>query len=424
MNRPDRTILAAVAVLAGCGDPATPAAGSDATTASASDVDDGGSAAPVGTDGTPGPDGGSDAPDPTCSAPCTCAVTCDAGTVSVRGTADPDACGNDGTCPSEVQFACPGACAEASVDPADACARADAILAGGDALELCAPVACPDPYGDGDVLYDQSYGPEDRQWFDLYLPDGAPTPLPVFVWIHGGAWLEGDKSEVPGPIVDMRRRGVAVMAITYRFSDTPFPTTISDVRAAIRWIHEHGDELGLDGDRIGVAGDSAGGHLANILGAAADVGELDLEPGGTPPSVVLAVPFYGPSELLTMDGDAIDNGCGPDGTYHDAHGSPEAELVDCDGDLPDCAEIATLASPLTHVDAGDPPFVIVHGSADCTVPTPQGRRMHETLQAAGVEAGYFETPGAGHSFDEVANDENLGAIGEAIDRHLLHCTPQ
>lgn len=109
---------------------------------------------------------------------------------------------------------------------------------------------------------------------DLYLPENAPGPLPVVVWIHGGAWAEGTRHRLWIPWLP--QHGYALASIDYRLSaQAPFPAQLQDCKAAVRWLRAHAAEYGLDPARFAAAGDSAGGHLAAMLGTTGDVPALE-----------------------------------------------------------------------------------------------------------------------------------------------------
>ncbi|HVZ19936.1 MAG TPA: alpha/beta hydrolase, partial [Vicinamibacterales bacterium] len=98
---------------------------------------------------------------------------------------------------------------------------------------------------------------------DLHMPAGVEHP-PLLVWIHGGAWREGSKSEARLEFVD---HGIATAAVDYRLStETRFPGMVYDIKAAIRFLRAHASDYGYRADRIAIAGDSAGGHLAALVG--------------------------------------------------------------------------------------------------------------------------------------------------------------
>lgn len=347
---------------------------------------------------------------------------------------EPSAYGWEGPCdetpecsPPSSLLTCPsGQCVD--VLPEEACQYGAAALSGDPAAiaVFCQPPSCGPSVGVGGAPQRLSYGDDARQVLDLYRPEVSDdAALPVLVWVHGGAWRAGSLDSVPAPILALRRKGVAVVSVEYRLSDTPWPTTVSDVREAIRWLRRHADEHGLDPERIAAAGSSAGGHLVAMLGVADDVAGLDL-PGAGPENarVRLVVNLFGPADLLTMDVDAEANGCPEGSLCHDCEGSPETGLVDCEATLQSCEALASLASPVTHVSSDDAPFISVHGERDCTVPTPQSARLHRALLDAGVESALFEIPDAGHNVSAVFTPEVSDAVGAAIDRHLLGCVRQ
>src|SRR6185436_1082452 len=116
------------------------------------------------------------------------------------------------------------------------------------------------------ALRDLAYVPNghERQKLDLFLPPGATNPLPLIIWIHGGAWRAGSKEQCPAlRLVD---RGFAVASLNYRLSQHAiFPAQIEDCKAAVRWLRAHGKEYNLDAAHFGVWGSSAGGHLVALV---------------------------------------------------------------------------------------------------------------------------------------------------------------
>src|SRR5262245_46027164 len=145
-----------------------------------------------------------------------------------------------------------------------------------------------------------------RHVLDLHIPDGAPTPIPVVVWIHGGGWQSGDEDDwVPAqPLVNA---GFAVASVSYRLttdSGSPhFPDPIQDVKGAVRWLRANAATYVFDPQHIGAMGSSAGGHLAAWLGTSGGVTSLEGTIGGNSnqsSSVQAVVDLFGPSDLFEM----------------------------------------------------------------------------------------------------------------------------
>jgi acetyl esterase/lipase len=274
-----------------------------------------------------------------------------------------------------------------------------------------------------DINYAGTRNP--RQALDLVLPrsPAGGKPLPVIVIIHGGAFRAGDKSMGLREAADFARTGdYAAATINYRLSgEAIWPAPIHDGKAAIRWLRANAAKYGLDPDRIGVTGASAGGHLAAMLGLGGGVAALEGEVGphaGVNSRVKCVVDLFGPSDLLAM----ADY---PSRIDHNASNSPESELIG--GPLQDHKDKARAASPITYVSRDDPPFLIFHGTEDPLVPLNQSERLAEALKAAGVpctfvkvvEAGHggFRTPEVGRRvrqfFDKHLRDQPGGEVSDA-----------
>ncbi|MFD6683982.1 alpha/beta hydrolase fold domain-containing protein [Micromonospora parva] len=226
---------------------------------------------------------------------------------------------------------------------------------------------------------------------DLAVPAGASAPAPVLVWIHGGAWLYGSPKQPPewlmevDPFTAAIRAGFAVASAQYRLSgEAHFPAQLDDVTAAVRWLRRHGDTVGVDRERIGVWGESAGGHLASMLALTGD-DQDDTR-------VQAAVCWYAPSNLLTIQSQAH-----PAGTIdHDAADSPESLLIGAP--LAGNPELGRAASPITYVTDQAPPMLLMHGEEDLVVPVGQSEELAAALTAAGAEVELSVVRGADHCF--------------------------
>ncbi|MFG1866768.1 alpha/beta hydrolase fold domain-containing protein [Micromonospora arborensis] len=226
---------------------------------------------------------------------------------------------------------------------------------------------------------------------DLVVPAEAATPVPVLVWIHGGAWLFGSPKLPAGwlmetdPFTAAIRAGFAVASAQYRLSgEAQFPAQLDDVKAAVRWLHREGDKVGVDRERIGVWGESAGGHLASMVALTGD-DQDDSRVGA-------AVCWYAPSNLLTMQAQAH-----PLATIdHDAADSPESLLIGAP--LTEDPGRGRAASPITYVTTAAPPMLLIHGDQDIVVPVGQSEELAAALAAAGAEVELSVVPGADHCF--------------------------
>lgn len=265
------------------------------------------------------------------------------------------------------------------------------------------------------ALRDLEYVPggHERQKLDLYLPEQAAEgrKLPVVVWVHGGGWQGGSKDGCPARY--LTGEGFAVASVNYRLSGhATFPAQIEDCKTAIRFLRANAEKYGLDPDGIGVWGSSAGGHLVSLLGTSGDVKELegpDLYRDQS--SRVQAVcNYYGPTDLLKM-GEQSGSSSRID---HDATDSPESRMLG--GAVQEKADVARLASPITHVTKDDPPFLTVHGDSDPVVPVQQGKSLHEALQKAGVESELYIVKGGGHGGFQ--DDALPGQVTEFFRRTL------
>lgn len=262
------------------------------------------------------------------------------------------------------------------------------------------------------VQRDLAYVPggHERQKLDLYLPKGAGKPLPVIVWVHGGAWKAGSKEN--NPLLAFAGKGYAVASINYRLSQHAlFPAQIEDCKTAIRWLRAHAKTYTLNPDKIGVAGSSAGGHLVALLGTAGEVKELEGKAGNMDQSsqVQCVVDLFGPTDFSTMGGP------------HERPNSPEALLIG--GAVSENKEKAQRASPLTYLSKNCPPFLVIHGDQDSVVPYTQSTTFVEALKKAGVDATLITVPGGKHGGPGFTTGENEKQIEQFFEKHLKNSAP-
>lgn len=250
---------------------------------------------------------------------------------------------------------------------------------------------------------DVAYGTHERQKLDVYVPKGD-GPFPLILWVHGGGW-EGGSKDSAGPVVNMLARGYAVASTNYRLSrHAAFPAQIHDVKGAVRYLRANAKKYKIDGDRIGVAGGSAGGHLVALLGTSGDVKELegDVGPKDVSSRVQCVIDFFGPTDLLKL-------------SPANAKENPVTRLLG--GSTADKRELAVSANPITYVSKDDPPFLIVHGDKDPVVPLSQSELLYEALKKAGVDATLKVVPEAGHG-NGIFTPELAKQYVEFFEKHL------
>jgi acetyl esterase/lipase len=198
------------------------------------------------------------------------------------------------------------------------------------------------------------------------------------------------------------------VSVGYRLTDVAtWPAQIHDCKAAIRYVRANAARLGIDPNKIGVWGSSAGGHLVSLLGTSGDVQELEGSLGTTGVSsrVNCVVDYCGPSDFLLF------------GTQAPRLNEPGQPLFKLFGSpLKDNQDAARQASPVTYVTKDDPPFLIVHGTADNTVNIRQAERLYEVEKEAGVNTTFVRMLGGGHA---IGGREIEARVKAFLDRHLL-----
>ena len=259
-----------------------------------------------------------------------------------------------------------------------------------------------------DVPYAASDDP--RQRLDIYLPDqpADSKPLPVIAYLHGGGWFLGSKVAARTQALPLVASGrFAAVSIGYRLSwQETWPAQVHDVKAGIRWIRAHAKEYGMDPARICAFGPSAGGHLAAILGTTNGVQNVEGALGeNTDQSsdVQCVIDFFGPADL--RDADALDP-LGNPSTVTKLLGRPAEEAP----------ALAANASPLVHVDAGDVPFLIVHGTDDTLVPYSESVELATALRKVGVPVIFQTVQGGGHGTFGSATTEINGRVSAFLEK--------
>ncbi|KOV65491.1 alpha/beta hydrolase [Streptomyces sp. MMG1121] len=260
---------------------------------------------------------------------------------------------------------------------------------------------------------------------DVHVPP-AEGPVPAVVWIHGGGWLEGDR-RYPPPTVPVELlhgavlgAGLALVCVDYRHSlEAPFPAQLHDVKAAIRYVRHHAETLGIDGDRIGVWGESAGGHLAALAGLVrADAHGTDIEGRegvrGEDSGVRAVVDWYGVSDIEAVLAHPL-----PPLPGEPSYPNPVDTLLG--GPEDERRERARVAAPVTYATgATPPPFLLIHGREDRVVPYGQSEALARALTDAGGEVTLRPVEGADHIF--LGSAEVPDIVAHSVDFLRSHLT--
>jgi acetyl esterase/lipase len=244
-----------------------------------------------------------------------------------------------------------------------------------------------------DVVYSSPGGVP--QLADLYIPREAPRPVPVILFLHAGGWAAWDRRFGPDLSRFFAARGLAMVSIDYRLSSQAiFPAALEDVKSAIRWIGSVAAEYGLDAQRIGVWGLSAGGHLG-ALAVLSDHFE----------GVRAVAVGYPPVDFLARDAEmdsSVDGSVDPDAfvprpgwTVADAK-SYESRLLGAP--VMSVPELAKKANPALYGRPGAPPFLIAHGMHDVAISWKQSETLYEALRAHGNHVWLHLIEGLGHGF--------------------------
>ena len=245
---------------------------------------------------------------------------------------------------------------------------------------------------------------------DLHLPTTSPRS-PIIVWVHGGAWRSGSKASMPlGKLV---AAGYAVASVDYRLStQAKFPAQIHDIKAAIRFVRGHGADWKLPTNHIVIAGDSAGGHLAALVGVSNGHAELEgtLGEDRKQSSAVQGIlSFYGGANLTTILKQSTPHGLNVRVPALDLllGGQPEA-----------VPELARLASPVFHVDRSDPPLLLLHGDQDPQMPINQAHELMGAYKKLNLPAHLEVVHGAAHGGAAFYDAERMVIVKAFLERHF------
>jgi acetyl esterase/lipase len=274
-----------------------------------------------------------------------------------------------------------------------------------------------------DVVYGRKFGT--ALTLDVFTPEPKSRSNGLgLVWVVSGGWFSAHEAINPGFVRPFTDRGYTVFAVVHGSQPRyTIPEVVQDMSRAVRFIRAHAKEYGIDPERLGIYGGSAGGHLSLMQGVAGDAGKSDArDPIDRESSRVRAVAcFFPPTDFLNY---------GHDGENAMGRGVLAAfkapfEFQEFDQSRRDFVPVVDEAerlrigraiSPVTHVSPDDPPTLIIHGDADKLVPIQQAERFAAAMRDAKVPVKLVVKPGAGHGWPNLPDD--LKRFADWFDEHL------
>lgn len=272
-----------------------------------------------------------------------------------------------------------------------------------------------------DVVYGRKHGM--ALTMDVFTPKADANGAAI-VWIVSGGWFSAHEAINSAAIEEFLKRGYTVFAVVHgsqpRFT---IPEILKDLHRAVRFIRYHAKDYGIDADRIGVTGGSAGGHLSLMQGTAGEAGDPTAkDPVDQVSSRVQAVAcFFPPTDFLNYGkagenalGRGILSGFKPPFDFHEQ--DTVTRIYRPITDEAKILELGRKISPVYHVSADDPPTLIIHGDADQLVPIQQAELILDRLKSEGVETKLVVKKGGGHGWPDLLND--MSTIADWFDAHL------
>jgi len=240
---------------------------------------------------------------------------------------------------------------------------------------------------------------------DMARPTWKGT-FPAIVCIHGGAWRSGDKSSYDAEIRNLASLGFVAVSIQYRLAPKHiFPAQVEDAKCAVRFLRANAKKYNINPGSIGALGDSAGGHLALMLGLMNTEDGLEGDGGSNAftSKIQAVVNYYGPTDFNQKEvwSEAQIAQAG----YFFGTEAPDLELI-------------KKASPAAYIDPKDPPILTVHGTADPIVPVTQATHLHQLLKVAGVQSQLDIVQGAGHGWQSPDQDRIQTQTIQFFKTHL------
>ena len=244
---------------------------------------------------------------------------------------------------------------------------------------------------------------------DMYIPKNIKKPAPLLVFIHGGGWRSGQRSDYLDYLVAFAKKGYITATVSYRLlKDGPYPACVEDITDAVQWFYKHGDKYGYNPDRIALVGGSAGAHLALMAayewkkpGAAND----SIFDSPNRHRIRAVVDIYGPIDMTTEYARSQ-----PLVTSFIAHSYVENP------------ELYREASPIQYLDKNDPPTMILHGTSDNLVPISQSDLFKAKLDSLGVPNVYYRVPLWPHAMDAAlrVNEFSQLKMNDFFEKYLIN----
>lgn len=218
---------------------------------------------------------------------------------------------------------------------------------------------------------------------DIYQPKGLTKPAPLLVFIHGGGWKGGQRSDYLVYLTHFAKLGYVTATVSYRLTGiAPYPACVEDIRDAVRFLYQNGEKYNYDADRICLIGGSAGSHLAMLTGYGWKQKDTPADSTVSKHKVKAVVEIYGPVDFTTE--------------YARNHPLITGFLRHTYQEAP---ELFVEASPITYVTKDSPPTLILQGTSDKLVPWSQAELLKNKLDKMGVPNVYCLVPGWPHTMD-------------------------
>ena len=276
-----------------------------------------------------------------------------------------------------------------------------------------------------DVVYEQvpmrGY-PNVAMKMDILQPK-VQEKLPAIVYVTGGGFINANKDNGIQLRMHLAEAGYVVASIQYRVAPTAqFPQPVEDVKAAIRYLKAHADQYGIDPDRVGIVGGSAGGYLTAMAGTTSGTTTFDKgENLQVSSSVKAAVDLYGLSDLTCIGDDYSD----AVKAAHRSPGSTEALWVNGspvfggkDGGILADKKAADAANPITYISKDSAPMLLMHGTKDYLVSPSQTDLLFQALQQKGIPSERYLVEGAAHGGIYWNQEEVMDIITQFFDRYM------